>query len=268
MSYAYGLRVKRRGKLAMSGDSGSGFDDALKSHLVVHGPQPILVSVSSVEAKPVQWLWQEYFPLGKLAVIAGDPGLGKSLITVDMAARLSIGKPMPDGSTPFPLPSSTIFLTAEDAIGDTIRPRLEAAGADIDLVHVLDGIAVPGEPHARSFTLKEHIEQLRLAIAHTDAKMVVIDPLNAHLGDVDAHRDADIRSVLKPLADLAEVEDVAVVVVCHLNKGSGGKAIYRVMGSLGSVAAARIAFAVVKHPEDESRRVMAVIKSNLSDLTP
>lgn len=232
------------------------------------GERPVLIRLDSVHSQPVDWLWENFIPRGKITAIAGDPATGKSLITNDLAARVTTGVGFPDGSVAILGPSNVLFLSAEDGVADTIKPRLEAAGADVSRVTVLDGVSGGGQPHDASFMLSEHMERLCDAIEVTGAKLVIIDPLNAHLGGVDAHRDADIRGVLKPLAALAERLGVAIVLVAHLNKSNGTKAMYRVMGSLGVVAAARLAFLVIRDPQDPKRRLMCMVKCNIAAEPP
>ncbi len=224
-----------------------------------------LVMLDTVTPEPVNWLWQSCIPLGKLTVIDGDPGLGKSTVTLDLVARVSRGASMPDGSPG--VSGGAVLLTLEDGLADTIVPRLMAAGADRSRIVALQSIHdKDGKP--RLPTVRD-IEAIRQACEKVQAKIVVIDPIMAHLdGKVNSWRDQDIRGALTPLCKLADEIGVAVIAVRHLNKTSGGQAIYRGGGSIGIIGAARCAYLVAKDPEDESRRIFAGIKNNLAPMPP
>jgi hypothetical protein len=217
--------------------------------------------LSEVVAQHVEWLWDKRIPLGKLTVMEGDPDNGKSALTTDFTARVSVGRPWPDGA-----PSEAggvVLLNAEDGVADTIRPRVDAACGDAD--KVLDLATVPDGDSERLISIPEDLDLIQQGIERVGAKLVVVDPLMAFLSsDVNSHRDQDVRRALAPLAKLAEETGVAVVVVRHLNKASGGSPIYRGGGSIGIVGAARSALLVAKHPEDENLRVLARVKGNLA----
>lgn len=234
---------------------------------------PGLVRLSDVQPERVHWLWRGYIALGKLTIVDGDPGLGKSLLTCDLAARVTTNAPMPDGSkSDLQEPAGVLFLSAEDGLADTIRPRLDAAGADSDRIGVLMYVLDEGQGMgAERLPTLADISTLETAIATTGAKLVSIDPLMAHLPDgVNAHRDQDIRRALTPLSKLAESTGVAIVVVRHLNKLGGGNPLYRGGGSIGIIGAARTGLLVAADPGDETgtRRVLAVTKSNLAAPAP
>jgi hypothetical protein len=162
-----------------------------------------------------------------------------------------------------------IILSAEDDAEDTIRPRLEAAGADLKRVFILDAIREPnrdGGLTTRPFNLTADIERLSdLARKLGDVGLIDIDPITAYLGGVDSHKNAEVRGVLAPLAAMAAETEAAIVCVSHLNKAGGPEAMLRVMGSLGLVAAARAAYLVAKDPEDETRRVFLPMKNSLAE---
>ncbi|MCA9312596.1 MAG: AAA family ATPase [Phycisphaerales bacterium] len=231
-------------------------------------PRAKLVNLADVTPRPVEWLWPGRIPFGKLTIIAGDPGLGKSFITMDMAGRVSRGRPFPDAALHPVVPGGVVLINAEDDIADTVRPRLDALGADPSRIEALETIEWPdpetGEILEQCFTLRD-LPRLEEAIHRVpDCRLVIIDPISAHLGKaVDSHRDADVRAVLRPLSDLARRLRVAVVAVAHLNKGSG-KAMYRTNGSLAFNAAARSVLAVVKDPDDPTRRLVLPVKNNLA----
>src|SRR5215218_3504656 len=164
--------------------------------------------------------------------------------------------------------AGVVIVSAEDGVADTILPRINAAGGDPSKIVVLK--TVPhGEGREKFLSLPEDIPHVKRAIARVEAKLVIFDPLMAFFGgNLDAHRDQHVRRVLAELAALAEDTGAAVVVVRHLNKGSGTNPLYRGGGSIGIVGAARSGFLIAKHPEDDGRRVLAPIKSNLAPPAP
>lgn len=227
----------------------------------------VLVLVSSVEAELVQWEWMHRIPRAKVTVLDGDPGLGKSTLALDLAARRTRGLPMPGDERELD-PAGAVFLTAEDGIADTLRPRLEAAGADLDRVAVLTAVRdEQGRP--RLPVIPDDVEHVREAVRKMRARFLVIDPLMAFLNRrVDSHRDQDVRGALALLSDLAERERIAVIIIRHLNKAGGGHPMYRGGGSIGIIGAARAGLLVAPDPRDSTRRVLAVSKSNLGPIPP
>jgi AAA domain len=225
-----------------------------------------LVLVADVDRELVTWLWRDRIPRGKVTVLDGDPGTGKSTLTLTITAKVTTGSPFPDGTRPER--GDVILLSAEDDIGDTIRPRLEAAGADLARCWVLPDIT----PHVsaeekpqppRPPELPADLDALEGMVKDKGAALVVIDPLMAFLSSqIDSHKDQDVRKVLAPLGYMASRTGAAVVVVRHMNKGQGS-ALYRGSGSIGIVGAARAGLLVAPDPDDEGRRVLAVSKSNL-----
>jgi hypothetical protein len=225
------------------------------------GPRPSLVKVSTVEAAPIKWLWPARMAIGKVTLIAGHPGLGKSQLTAYLAAQVTTGKFWPAGEGRAPI-GDAIMLSAEDDLADTIRPRLEAAGANIERVHILKSVR-DGDVD-RGFNLARDLAALQLALTSVgNVKLVIVDPVTAYLGGTDTHKTGDVRAVLAPVAELASQYGVAIVAVSHLNKGGGGEAMARITGSLAFVAAVRAAFLVQKDPEDAKRRLFQPIKNNL-----
>lgn len=228
------------------------------------GVGPILLKLSDVLAEAVTWLWPGRLPLGKLSMVVGDPGLGKSFLTLDIASRISRGGAFPDG-VPAPL-GNVILLTAEDGVADTIRGRVDALDGDPSRIHVLAGVGDPEKP--KSFNLADDVAHLEDAILRTRACLVVVDPLSAYLGGVDSHRDADVRGILAPLASMAERNRVAVVCVVHMNKSQQRQALYRAQGSLAFVAAARAVFGVCEDQGESGRRLLVPMKMNLAPKPP
>jgi hypothetical protein len=222
--------------------------------------------LSEVEPQRVEWLWPGRLPLGKLAVLDGDPGLGKSVVTFDLAARVSAGLELPDGAPC--KPAGVVLLSAEDGLADTIRPRLDAAGADTGWIVALSTVAA-GTKAERTISLTEDLDVIRQEMERVGAALVVVDPLMAFLGiKTDSHKDQDVRRALAPLAALAERARAAVLIVRHLNKAASNNALYRGGGSIGIIGAARSGLVVAKDPEDPERRILAANKHNLSRAAP
>jgi hypothetical protein len=220
---------------------------------------------ASIVPKPLRWLWRDRIPAGKVSLLAGNPDQGKSLITVDIAARITTGTPFPDGA-PCTL-GSVIMLSAEDDPEDTIRPRLEAAGADVSRAHCLRGVRVAlrdGSQSERGFSLDVDIAALEDAVRQVpDVCLIVIDPASAYLGSIDSHKNAEVRGLLALLAELVARTGVALLAVTHLRKAEG-TAIHRVVESLAFAAAARAVWGVAQDPQSDGRRLMVRIKGNLS----
>jgi putative DNA primase/helicase len=178
-------------------------------------PGAVLRRVSDIPAQELQWLWPGRIPLGKLPLFAGDPGLGKSFVALDIAAHVTRGEKWPDGEQCSGGPGSVIVLSAEDDPADTIRPRLEAAGADLNKVHILQAVRRDkpnGESRLESFSLESDLVLLQDAVVSLgDVRLVVIDPISAYLGSTDSHVNAKVRSLLSPLAELASSLRVVVL---------------------------------------------------------
>lgn len=233
--------------------------------------EAILVSFADITSKPIEWLWPGRIALGKVTLFSGDPGLGKSLVTTTLAAIVSRGLPWPVDGCNAPIGDSVI-VSAEDAADDTIRPRLDAAGADVNRISILKAVRHrkwDGSPGEHTFSLRDDLDALGRALATlSNPRLVIIDPISAYLGGTDSHNNSDVRGLLAPLAELAERHKVAVVVVSHLNKNSGDKnALYRTMGSLAFTAASRACFAVIRDPNNDARRLVVPVKNNLASDT-
>jgi hypothetical protein len=195
----------------------------------------------------------------------GDPDLGKSLVTLDLCARLSTGRPFPDGS-PSPGPANALVLNGEDSGEDTVRPRLQALGADLDRVFVYRC----DDPDADGLLrLPRHWQQLHHDLTRTGARLLVIDPIMAFLDScVMTGNDQSLRQALFPLARSAELHECAVLLVRHLNKQSGGRSLYRGSGSIAFQAACRSGWLVARDPHAPAQCVLAQVKNNLAPPQP
>jgi len=213
-----------------------------------------LINMGDVEVEQINWLWYPYIPYGKITVIQGDPGNGKTSMILAIAAAVTKGEPLPESITAA-APINVIFQTAEDGLGDTVKPRLLQAGADCTRVIVID------ESEKELFLSDARIED---ALIQTEAKLFILDPLQAYLGaEVDMHRANEVRPVLKKISVLAEKTGCAIVVVGHLNKGSN-QSQYRGLGSIDIQAAARSVLTVGKIKGNQYMRAFAHGKSNLA----
>ncbi len=256
--------LKRPDVGTFSGKNGDRPDEAA-------GPEdlggPVLVQLSRVQREAVRWLWQNRIPLGRLTGVVGDPGVGKSWLTLALASAVTTGAGLP-GQESSCEPGKFLLLTAEDGLADTVRPRMEDMGADLEQVTVLTAVR-DAKGNERHPSLLADIPSIDSVLAGGGYKLVIIDPLNAYLGvSLDTHRDAALRSALTPLAALAERQGVAVLFVHHLTKGQRDRAIYRLQGNIAVVAASRVVHLVGVNPDDETDRVFATIKNNLAPIPP
>jgi hypothetical protein len=204
--------------------------------------------------QPVQWLWEDRIPLGELTILDGDPSSNKSSLTIDLAARVSTGREMPDGTAG--REGGVVLLQAEDSIRKTLLQRAKAAGADLGRIAVIERAAIPDD-----------LDHIGDAIQQIGARLLVIDPLMCFVSH-NANREQAMRQALMPLRELAERSNVAVIMVRHLNKTNGKNALYRGGGSIAIAAAVRSGFLVAKSPKDQNMRVLWHFKSNLGPLAP
>jgi hypothetical protein len=220
--------------------------------------------VSELETRPLEWLWRSWLLFGKLTILDGDPGLGKSLLALDLCARLSTGRPMPDG-TPGPAAAGSLVLSGEDDPSDTIRPRLLALGADTARVYIPERDDDPWE----LLRLPSQTAALDRLLARTGARLVVIDPLVSFLDPgLYVGSEQGMRHALAPLARLAALHRCAVLLLHHLNKRGSSHALYRGLGAIGLVGACRSGWLVALDPEAPARRVLAPTKANYAPAPP
>jgi putative DNA primase/helicase len=222
-----------------------------------------VVCMADVRPSAIEWLWQNWLAIGKVHVLAGEGGRGKSTILCNTTAITTTGTKWPDGA-PASQVGSVIILAAEDDVEDTLAPRLMAAGADLSRVFVIRSVF--DENRRRGFSLQADLEQLEVEILkHDNVKLVIIDPVSSYLGKVDSHKNADVRSVLEPLGEMAARLRVAVICNNHFSKG-GGSANSRVIGSVAFVNQARAAFIVTPDDEDDSRMLLIPSKMNIAPI--
>jgi len=231
---------------------------------------PVLLCMADVQAQEISWLWPSRIPLGRLSLLVGRPGEGKSFATLDWAARVSSGQSWPDGSSCEE--GSVLLVSAEDDPGDTIRPRLDAHDANPTRIHILKGVhakSKQGKMVEGSFTLAD-IDPLRQALdSIANVRLIVIDPIGSYMGGrVDAHRDNEVRGVLAPLAALAQEIGAAVVLVAHQRKGAAVNPDDMVLGSRAFTGLARSVLHLMRDPDDENRRLLLPGKMNLSEPAP
>lgn len=220
--------------------------------------------LSSIRPEPVRWLVPGYLPLGKLVLLAGDGGHGKSTLTLHLAACLSTGRPCLGLDYEPPRPAEALVVSCEDDFADTVVPRLLAQGADLARIRRVDGLCGPDDkPLPFCLAHCQAVEE-ELA-ARPDVRLVVIDPAGAYIGrsGVDDYRDSDLRTLLGPLAELASRRQVTIVLVKHLVKGATAKAVQRVNGSAGYINTVRVAHLVAPHPDDETRKLLLPAKINI-----
>lgn len=215
-----------------------------------------LIHMEDVVSKEVEWLWYPYIPYGKITIIEGDPGEGKTTLVLKLAAALSMGLPLPCDDDKEYEPIHIIYQTAEDGIEDTIKPRLEKAGADCSMIRVID------ETDKELSMTDDRLEQ---AIIETGARLIILDPIQAYIGaTVDMHRANEIRPVLKHLGIIAEKHNCAIILIGHMNKASGSKSTYRGLGSIDIQATARSVLLVARLRDKLNIRIMAHDKSSLA----
>lgn len=219
-------------------------------------------SFEEIEMKPIEWLWHKRIALGKISMIAGEPGLGKSQITAYLASQVSNGSKWPDTDINSPQ-GNAIILSAEDDPSDTIKPRLMAIGADLKQCHCIQSAK---QGNKKSFCLDKDLERLeKLMNKIGNVKLIIIDPLSAYLGKVDSHRDSEIRAVLSVLSDVASKSNTAIILISHLNKGEKTSPINRVIGSIGAPAASRAVYMVMKDTEKPETRYILPVKNNIGN---
>ena len=214
-----------------------------------------MIRMSEVQSQEIEWLWYPFIPYGKLTIIQGDPGDGKTTMVLNLAAKLSKGEAL-DENMKVTEPVNVIYQTAEDGLADTVKPRLELAGADCERIIVID-------ESDKSLSMVD--ERLEEAIVRTGARLLILDPIQAYLGGgMDMNRANEARDMTKKLGALAEKTKCAIILIGHMNKASGNKAAYRGMGSIDFFAVARSVLLVGRVEGESNTRAVVQIKNNLA----
>ena len=239
---------------------------------VVDRPTLKVVRLEDVEPEPVEWIWPGRLVAGNLNVIAGYPGLGKSTLSCDIAARVSAGLDWPNHEGRA-TPGDVLIVNVEDSLPHTVVPRLRAAGADMSRIAAVDGLFLPGQEEATDFDISVGIEALKNYLAEIPTlSLIVLDPISALLGHrVDSHNEVSVRRALRPLAGLAVQWDVGIVAIAHLNKNTAQDAISRVGGSGAFTAAPRAVYAVADlcgNDDGQEQRLFGPLKANLAPPQP
>ena len=213
-----------------------------------------IIRMSEVDTQTVEWLWKPYIPFGKVTIVQGNPGEGKTTFALRLAAACTTGGTLP-GMKPLP-PFQVIYQTAEDGLGDTVKPRLIEAAADLDRVLVIDEAK-------RELTLSD--ERIEKAITQNGARLIILDPIQAYMGEkTDMNRANEVRPMFRRLADVAERTGCAVILIGHLNKAAGGQSAYRGLGSIDFRAAARSVLLIGRVKREPNVRVIVHDKSSLA----
>lgn len=216
-----------------------------------------MIRMSEVQSQEIEWLWYPFIPYGKLTIIQGDPGDGKTTMVLNLAAKLSKGEAL-DKNMKVTEPVNVIYQTAEDGLADTVKPRLELAGADCERIIVID-------ESDKSLSMVD--ERLEEAIVRTGARLLILDPIQAYLGGgMDMNRANEARDMTKKLGALAEKTKCAIILIGHMNKASGNKAAYRGMGSIDFFAVARSVLLVGRVEGEPNTRAVVQIKITLRHL--
>lgn len=233
-----------------------------------HGPplrESVVLQASQVTPEKIEWLWPGRLALGKITLLEGDPGLGKSTLTLEMAARLSRGIPLPGGLQL--RPTGTLLLSAEDGVADTIVPRLMAAGANLDLVHIMEGVRT--QEGEAGIQIPKDLDLIEEAMTLFGCSLVVMDPLSVFLGDdISENRNQEVRKALAPAKAMFERARVSGLLLRHLTKSQSANPVYRGAGSIGLGGAARVVMMVAEDPEIPGLRILAEVKNNLSKPAP
>jgi hypothetical protein len=223
-----------------------------------------VISLRDVEIQPVEWIWKLRLPFGKLVVLDGHPGEGKSTLALDIAARASAGQPMPDGEQGYGAPFETIILSYEDDPADTLAPRVLAAGGDLGRVHFIAGVSRRDEePYLPA--LPQDLDLLdRELQERPEVRLVIVDPLMAALGQgIDSHNDQSTRQVTSRLNRIAADRGVCILLVRHFPKRSGTNSVLAGGGTVGIIGQARVGLIIERSPDDPGTKVLAGSKSNV-----
>lgn len=232
---------------------------------IIEAPHLIIERFADIPPEEVHWVWHPYLPEGKITILEGDPGQGKTYLMLAIASALTNGYTLPDQrgkpGPPSQAKQYVIYISAEDGLADTLVPRAIKAGADLQYLFGVRGVSTGGEPEPFSFA---QLSLLSDTIRDTQAKLIIIDPIQAFLGaSVDMHRANEVRPLMAALGRIAELHHCAILIIRHINKGTG-KALYRGMGSIDFTAAARSVLVVAESLEDPNKKIVAQAKNSLA----
>lgn len=219
-------------------------------------PEPLIITMDQIKAEKVDWLWRNRIPIGRITMLDGDPGSGKSTLSLVIAAAVSKGVALPFGEKP-KAPANILLMSCEDGYSDTIRPRLDSAGADVSRI----AIPNPGRGLATTMLNASFIEQ---AVKELGPALVIIDPIVAFARGKNTDKANDVRELLSPLMSIAERHALACLVIRHFTKQVDARAMYRGAGSVDFMAACRSAFIIVESDEEPNMRVLAQVKNSLA----
>jgi putative DNA primase/helicase len=227
-------------------------------------------TVADIQPRTVKWLWHHRVPFGMPSELVGDPGEGKSHLTLALATAVTLGGALPgDPKRTVREPSHVLLVCMEDSPEATVRPRLEGMGADLTRVTILDGIdGDAGEPVPLDLSRVDHRMELRYLVEALGVSLLIIDPITAHLGGANEWKDSEVRSILAPLSRLADDTGAAILLVRHLRKSDSGRAIYRAGGSIAFTASVRSSLLVGRPEGEEIERAVVRVKGNLSSEPP
>jgi hypothetical protein len=286
------FRSSRRGVDALQRKNGSGDDymqrtlkrakaevDAAKNMSIDFGKEPdrkalhltksgiIEERLHLIEAGKTEWLWRPYIPSGTITILAGDPGVGKSQVAIDLCSRVSRGAIMPGSEQRTQSMGNCAIATAEDSTKNTIVPRVTAADGNLKKIRIIHAVQLDGKEQI--FSLPRDLKFLHDYIVDVGLRVLVIDPMNAFLGgDTDTYKDHDVRRALSPIENIAQRTGCAILIIAHLNKKEDSATLYRVGGSIGIVGAARSVLAVSRSSTDDEMQILYSLKSNLSKRPP
>lgn len=215
-----------------------------------------IISSTNVEVREINWLWYPFIPRGKVTILQGDPGEGKSTFMLTLAAYLTRGEALPftDCGEP-PDPITVLYQSTEDDYDDTIVPRFIKAGGFRDRLAFIDESEYP---------LTFDDDRILEGIKQTGAKLLVLDPLASYIGDCSLNASNEVRQKFNALINAARETDCAIVVVNHMNKMPGLKAIYRTPGSIDVAGAVRSILLLARDPDEEDKRYLVQTKMNLA----
>jgi hypothetical protein len=221
--------------------------------------------MADVQGESLAWLWPGRFPSGKVSLLVGQPDGGKTFVTMDMAARVSTGTPWPDCQLEANPVGNVLVLNGEDDPSDTLRVRLDGAGADVSRIHIVDGFQATRDEFPDLFRLDTDLGALDAKLSELQPRLCIIDPVSCFMGRADSHKDSDLRKLIAPLAVLAGRHRCCILLVSHLNKRTDSNAMNRVQGSIALPAAARACWLLQRDPADDGKRLILPVKCNLGE---